>query len=230
MFGHRIAKRARCSGLVFTASGQLKSVESYGPGGFKTWEQSWRVYRAGYIMLDQVSVSTFDAYLELMCHYSRRYGQAAWAVQCRADVRARLAQLERLRRKGAAEANLVTNSPFSPSKPREWCFRQLVDEGSAFRWRDLEDPGGLVMLSGATSLASAPSKGDNTSALDGILCTPRVSAPLPRAPPKIGFRVVPRLARSCHAHRPVHPVGFLLLATSQGAGGTVAQGSSQLTK
>ena len=115
-FGHRIAKRSRFSWLVFTASGQLKSVESYGPGGFETWEQSWRVYRAGCIMVDQVSVSTFDAYLGLMFHYSRRYGQAAWAIQYQADARARLEQLERLRRKGAAEADLATNHPSSPSR------------------------------------------------------------------------------------------------------------------
>ena len=89
-FGHRIAKRARFSGLVFTASGHLKSVELYGPGDFETWEQSWRVYRAGCIMLDQVSVSALDAYRDLMYHYSRRYGQAALAIQYQADVRARL--------------------------------------------------------------------------------------------------------------------------------------------
>ena len=113
----------------------------------------------------------------------------------------------------AAEADLVTNHPSSPSGPRECCFRQLVDEGSAFWWRDLQDPGGLVM-SGATSPSSvldgdAPIKGDNGSAFDGVLRRPRVSAPLPGAPPKrlcpqhnsgadgllTTFLDVPRLAR-----------------------------------
>ena len=107
-FGHRIAKRARFSGLVFTASGQLQSVELCGPGDFETWEQSWRVYRAGCIMLDQVSVSTRDAYHNLMFHHSRRYGQVVWVIQYQADVRARLEQWERLR-----------PHTFSPVKPWE---------------------------------------------------------------------------------------------------------------
>ena len=70
--GHRLAKRDPVfSGLVFTASGKLQSVELYGPGDFETWEQSWRVYCAGCILLAQVLVSTLDAYRDLMFHYSR---------------------------------------------------------------------------------------------------------------------------------------------------------------
>ena len=99
----------------------------------------------------------------LMFHYSRRYGQIVWAIQYQADVRARLEQLERLCREGAAEASLIPNHAFCPTRPREWCFRQLVDESAGLWRRELEDPGGLVK-SGATTLASvvegdAPVKG-----------------------------------------------------------------------
>ena len=140
---HRIAKRSRFSGLV-SASGKLQTVELYGPGDFETWKQSWRLYRAGCIMLAQVSVSTIYAYRDLMFHYSRRCGQVVWAIQHQADVRARLEQLERLSRESAAEASLVPNHAFCSTKPWEWCFRQLVDESAGFWRRELEDPGGLV--------------------------------------------------------------------------------------
>ena len=93
--------------------------------------------------------------LDLMFHYSRRYGQVVWAIQYQADVRALLKQLERLRRKGAAEASLIPNHAFCPTRPSEWCFPEAVGE--------LEDPGGLLKT-GATTLASvvegdAPVKG-----------------------------------------------------------------------
>ena len=119
-FGHRIAKRADQ-----LKSGQLKSVELYGSGDSETWEQSWRVYRAGCIILDQVSVSALDAYRDLLCHDPRQYGQAAWAIQYQADVWARLEQLERLRRKEAMEASLVPNHPFSPSGA-SWRTREVL--------------------------------------------------------------------------------------------------------
>ena len=88
----------------------------------------------GMHMLAQVSVSTLDAYRDLMFHCSRRYGQVVWVKQYQADVRAVLEQLERLRRKGAAGAILIPNHTFSSAKPWEWCFRQFVDESAGF-WR-----------------------------------------------------------------------------------------------
>ena len=75
--------------------------------------------------------------------------QLVWAIQYQADVWARPEQLERLRRKGSAEASLIPNHTFSSAKPWEWCFQQLVDECAGFWRRELEDPGGLVK-SGAT--------------------------------------------------------------------------------
>ena len=62
----------------------LRSVELCELGDFET---SWKAYRAGCTMLEQVSVATLDA-------------QVACAVQHQADVRVGLELLERLRRKG----------------------------------------------------------------------------------------------------------------------------------
>ena len=148
--------------------------------GLRNLEQSWRLHRAGCIMLAQVSVSTLDAYRDLMFHYSRRYDQVVWAIQYQADVRARLEQLERLSRKGAAEASLIPNHAFCSTKPWEWCFQQSVDESAGF-WRRLS----CLVKSGATTLASvvegdAPVKGDNLSAFGRILR----GGPLPKARPK----------------------------------------------
>ena len=70
----------------------LRSVELCELEDFET---SWKAYRAGCIILDQVPVATLDAQVE-------------WAIQHQADVRAGLELLERLCRKALLRSGAAT--------------------------------------------------------------------------------------------------------------------------
>eukprot|EP00971_Amphidinium_carterae_P331493 6465081-Amphidinium_carterae.1 len=143
-FGHRLLKRTKLLGARLTAEGQLVPVEIYGPKSFSDWRDSYAFFRSGSIMLDHLTPSRLDAYSDLIRRYVERYGNACWPIIYQADVRARMEETERLRRRGKteAEAALSMGSPhaYSDRWPWEWVYQQLAESSSAFWKRELEEP------------------------------------------------------------------------------------------
>ena len=146
-FGHRIAKKNRLQGVVLGPKGELVPTEVYGPSNYHDWEQCFRVWRSGMLMLGAACTATLDAYGRLVYRYYARYGQTVWLLLYQADVRARLEQLERVRRRGlaAATAGLPTGEvPFDSKVPWEWSLRELVDDNKFWR-SEFEEPAMLVL-------------------------------------------------------------------------------------
>ena len=69
-----------------------------------------------------------------MALYNKRYGKESWVIQYQADVRARLEQIERVRRRGHQEHQAATaagtSHSYDPAKPWEWSLRAVVDDHS----------------------------------------------------------------------------------------------------
>jgi hypothetical protein len=83
----------------------------------------------------------------LIYTYHSRYGPAVWLLLYQADVRARLEQLERVRRRGlaAASAGLPAGEvPFDRARPWEWSLRELVADNKFWR-AEFEEPALLVL-------------------------------------------------------------------------------------
>jgi hypothetical protein len=146
-FGHRIAKKMKLSGLVIGAKGELRQTECYGPASYHDWEQSFRVWRTGCLMLNAISSATLDQYRDLIYRYVTRYGAPVWLILYQADVRARLESMERMRRKGQKLHMLGTQigeRVFDPARPWDWSLREVVEDHSFWR-RELEEPAMLVL-------------------------------------------------------------------------------------
>ena len=140
--GHRLAKRIRFTGLVFTAGGELKPKELFGPGNFEEWTECWHLYRTGCMMLGTICTSVLDSYARHIARYAK-LNPTAWAIIYQADVRARAEQIERHCRQGAlelAEANAAgVKCEFDIQKPWEYSFRKLIKD-SDFWKEELEEP------------------------------------------------------------------------------------------
>ena len=65
-FGHRISKKMKMVGLVMGPKGELHQTECFGPSTFSDWEQSFRVFRTGCMMLEAISSSALDQYHDLI--------------------------------------------------------------------------------------------------------------------------------------------------------------------
>ena len=146
--GYRILKKIKMRGLRISPSGELATVELAGPGSFEQWDACFRVFRSAAVMLNMLSPSKCEAYMNLIRKYNTKYGHKCWHIIYQADVRARQEHWERCRREAAEEhckANAAGQThAFDVSKPWEYALMLLIND---FRlWKDeLEDPCILVM-------------------------------------------------------------------------------------
>lgn len=106
-------------------------------------------------MLDQISPSRLDNYEKLVRKYHERYGRQCWPVIYQADVRARLEQVERLRRRGMEAKDAATRAgahhDFDNNKPWEWVWDALTQD-AAFWHREVEEPC-ILLLARTASLS-----------------------------------------------------------------------------
>ena len=155
-FNRRLQKRLKLSGLTLGEDGTLVRTELYGPPSFEEWERSFRPFRTGCIMLNMVDPANLDLYANHVKAAVQRFGVSAWPVIYQADVRARLEQIERVRRRVELEAEqakrLGSTTPFEPKRPWNYCFRMLVEDDKFWR-KEVEQPA-LLILSHAKSLKS----------------------------------------------------------------------------
>eukprot|EP00435_Cladocopium_sp_Y103_P028948 s1750_g7.t1 len=152
----RLVKKIKMKGVRLTPTGELTTVEMFGPGDYETWRSCYLIFRTGCIMLDQISTSALDNYEKKIRRYHERYGRACWPLIYQADVRARLEHAERLRRKGhdahekALRAGGITD--YDPAKPWEWVWNQLAQEPD-FWHREVEEPC-ILLLAKTQNLGS----------------------------------------------------------------------------
>ena len=122
-FQHRIQKKIKLKGLGFTSSGEFAPIELYGPADFESWRECY---------MEQITPSKLDAYEKTIRQFHDRYGKACWAIIYQADVRARLEQVERIRRRGQeayeSARRLGLSHPFDPNRPWEWVWKELAED------------------------------------------------------------------------------------------------------
>ena len=144
------------------------SLALAGPGSFEQWDACFRVFRSAAVMLNMLSPSKCEAYMNLIRKYNTKYGHKCWHIIYQADVRARQEHWERCRREAAEEhrkANAAGQThAFDVSKPWEYALMLLIND---FRfWKDeLEDPCILVM----TKMNAANTLPDDEELFNNIL-------------------------------------------------------------
>jgi hypothetical protein len=147
-FGHRISKKMKMVGLVMGPKGELHQTECFGPSTFSDWEQSFRVFRTGCMMLEAISSSALDQYHDLIQRYYQLYGPSVWLILYQADVRARMEHMERMRRQGAklhsAGSGYTSTHKFDPARPWDWALRETIHDSSFWR-KEMEEPAILVL-------------------------------------------------------------------------------------
>lgn len=153
-FQHRIQRKIKLKGVRFGARGELIAVEMFGPMDFESWRECYMVFRTGSIMLEQVTPAKLDAYEKIIRGFHDRYGKLCWPLIYQADVRARLEQSERVRRRGqqsyetARAAGL--NHEFQPNMPWEWVWKELAADHQ-FWHKEITEPC-LLYLSKTSNL------------------------------------------------------------------------------
>ena len=129
-FQHRLQKKIKLKGLRFSSSGDFIPIELYGPTDFESWRECYMVFRTGAIMLEQITPARLDGYEKVVRQYHERYGRSCWPILYQADVRARLEQVERLRRLGQEAFEVARTAglghEFNPLQPWEWVWKELA--------------------------------------------------------------------------------------------------------
>jgi hypothetical protein len=182
-FGNRLQRKMLLTGLSFRPDGTLVKVELKGPPDLETWHSCYRLLRTARISFQAVTVARLDAYNDLIHRYAARYSRSTWHLVYQADVRCRLENMERLRRRGAAEHATATAAggthPYDPAHPWEYVWDQAVLE-SPFWTRELEEPA-LLVLSRAANLGAL--LGDDT-AVESIGATTSARSTRGASPPR----------------------------------------------
>jgi len=117
-------------GLMMQLDGSFAMAKQYGPPSFDSWMEGWTVFRTGAVMLGQLTPATCDLWAKTVGAYNKTYGSKLWPLIYQAEVRGRVEQLERVRRRGAkehAKASPGTHD-YDPAKPWEWSFRATAED------------------------------------------------------------------------------------------------------
>ena len=133
-YGERSKREREFSALTMNAEGRLAKTKLFGPSTFNGWLAAWRAYRTAMIMRSAVKSTSLDSYEDLIRRSSLRFGQSAWGLLYQADRRARLEQLERIKRDGELlyeQAKVVgqaavASCPFDPHICLPYCFKTLA--------------------------------------------------------------------------------------------------------
>jgi len=183
-----LLKRLKLTGTQIMPTGTLHRGELAGLPTLEIWDTGVSVSRTSGIQLDLLSPVRVDSYVDTIKSYNTRYSHSCWHLIYQADVRMRLEQAERIRRRGETEhAKAIScggSHDYSPGKPWEWVWSRIPDEQKFWR-EELEEPCMLV-LARAGSLARMIQC--DALVADGISGLPgdkrrRVQPALPTTPP-----------------------------------------------
>jgi uncharacterized membrane protein YgcG len=169
--GNRILKQMRLLGGAFNRDGSISTIEIRGPPDFATWANSWKVFQTACVLLDVADLSTMANYHALIEKYHSRYGPSCWMLIYQADVRTRLEQAARTKRKLSIEYDAAQksgrhfNSTYDPTRPWDAVYKDMITDRGW--WHDqLEEPS--LMLLGRTTTLDQLVSGDAAVAANGI--------------------------------------------------------------
>jgi len=180
-FSDRIRRRDVFKALLFNAKGELVPTEIKGPSTFEQWAACWTVYKVCLVMCGGACIPALDAYHALIKKLYVKYGSVCWGLLYQTDHRARLEEIERIRRKAsiihAASAAagitpVVTDPyPYHPDKPWDYCFHTLATTSDY--WKEEFTDNALLIMSRATVPAAyidgdAPMEGTGSSSSMGV--------------------------------------------------------------
>jgi len=160
-FSDRVRRRDPFKALLFNARGELIPTEIKGPSTFEAWEMSWRVYKVCMVMNGAASMATLDMYHDHIKKLHVRYGAHTWGLLYQSDHRARLEEIERIRRRASVLASLATGAnaptvtapyPYSEVAPWDYCFYELCKSGEF--WKEEHTDGAMMILAKVTGPAT----------------------------------------------------------------------------
>jgi len=89
-------------------------------------------------MIGIASVSALDCYYEHVKRLHAMFGSDLWLLLYQTDMRMRMEQWERIRRRGATERNTLESlgavHGFNPDRPWDWVIRESVSETAFSFW------------------------------------------------------------------------------------------------
>ena len=134
----RLRKQAFTSYVLNAATGEWSKREQPGPPGFHDWYQTWKTYRCAMLLLNVCDAERLDAYSEHIRGFVTQFGEEAWFLIYKADVRLRSEQLERLRR----SLRQAPQHGFTEASPWGACFTAATRD-SDFWTKELVTPATL---------------------------------------------------------------------------------------
>ena len=188
-------RRSSWREMRFATNGDMIPIELYGPADYTSWRECYAVFRTGSVMLEQITPSRLDGYEKVIRHYHERYGKACWPIIYQADVRARMEQTERIRRRGQEAADrarrLGLTHDYDPAKPWEWVWLELIGDYNFF-YREVVEPCLLYLakMNGMSQYIAGDAP-VTTSATEAT-STPASSARAPPPPPSADSRPAKR--------------------------------------
>ena len=178
--GYRITRRLKLAGLKIGRDGEMRTIEIEGPPTIDDWVHCFKVLRTILIMLDQVDVAALDAYQALITKYARTYGKDVWLIIYQADVRCRLENFERIRRRLLSEQESRLNPKFT-EKPWNVIFREAVKDADFWK-HELEETCILVLT--RTANLNSMLSGDTPVGHDSLGSTTETPKGTPRPAPR----------------------------------------------
>jgi len=142
-FGDRARRREPFRAMTLGPDGKLTMSELRGPGNFDSWLACFLVFKVAMVMCNAINISSLDGYINHIKKLAGLYGSETWGLLYQADHRARLEQIDRIRRQGAllyeaavrnAGPGAVVVHDFDPNRPWIYCFEQLVADNMF--WQD----------------------------------------------------------------------------------------------
>jgi len=129
--------------MTLGPDGRLTFGELRGPGNVDSWLACFLVFKVAMVRCNAINPSSLDGYIHHIKKLAGLYGSETWGLLYQADHRARLEQIDRIRRQGAllyeaaarnAGPNAVVGHDFDPARPWIYCFEQLVADNMF--WQD----------------------------------------------------------------------------------------------
>ena len=155
---NRLQRRHKFRGQWVGPGGKIITIELYGPGDFYSWAECYELVITGLLGFEAVDFGNLINYRKKIESYWNLYGPEVWALIYQADVRARLEEMERIRRRLEEDAARAKQRRIEPlydyEEQRPWnsVWEAIVDD-EKFWNSELEKKAQLI-LSKAHSLSS----------------------------------------------------------------------------
>ena len=145
-YGDRLARAMKFTSQVLK-DGQWRAVELPGATNLASWQESWRIFRTGCLMLDIASSAVLDRYAaEFRSRVSEHPN--CWHLAAQADIRCRSEfWTQELRRQEAFHSAHSDMSSFSPTQPWNSVIKASAN-CQEFWTREFEKPAMLFQLNG----------------------------------------------------------------------------------